>query len=308
MKQKNLAIVIPAYKSTFLPAALDSIAAQTCKDFTLYVGDDCSPNPIKETVDRYKSKIDIMYHRFETNLGGKDLVAQWERCIDMTQGEEWLWLFSDDDVMDAGCVEAFYRAVDGSGDADIYHFDINVIDESGRVVKQAAPYPAGLSSWDFCKLRTDCKLLSFVVEYVYRRKTFMESGRFVNFDMAWGSDVATVTRLIGAKTLGLVKGARVNWRQSGENISPDKSPAVSRRKLMAVADYTAWGNGHFSTPGRWSSYLFMVFLKRYRQYYRPLSSHDRNAVINSFFEKMGWERFRPMAHLPFYLIHLFRRR
>ena len=43
-EQNNLAIVIPAYKSTFLPAALDSIAAQTCQDFTLYIGDDCSPN------------------------------------------------------------------------------------------------------------------------------------------------------------------------------------------------------------------------------------------------------------------------
>ena len=38
----NLAIVIPAYKSTFLPVALDSIVAQTCKDFTLYIGGDCS--------------------------------------------------------------------------------------------------------------------------------------------------------------------------------------------------------------------------------------------------------------------------
>ena len=43
-RQNNLAIVIPAYKATFLAAALDSIAAQTCRDFTLYIGDDCSPN------------------------------------------------------------------------------------------------------------------------------------------------------------------------------------------------------------------------------------------------------------------------
>ena len=52
--QNKLAIVIPAYKSTFLAAALDSIAAQTCQDFTLYIGDDCSPNNLEEIVGRYR--------------------------------------------------------------------------------------------------------------------------------------------------------------------------------------------------------------------------------------------------------------
>lgn len=68
----QLAIIIPAYKATFLTAALDSIAAQTCKDFTLYVGDDCSPEPIGNIVEQYRDKIDLVYQRFETNLGGKD--------------------------------------------------------------------------------------------------------------------------------------------------------------------------------------------------------------------------------------------
>ena len=125
--KNNLAIIIPAYKSTFLPAALDSIASQTCKDFTLYIGDDCSPNNIGEIVDKYEDKINIIYKRFDTNLGGKDLVAQWERCIDMTQNEEWIWLFSDDDMMDKNCVEEFYKTIEDNKDCDIFHFDINVI-------------------------------------------------------------------------------------------------------------------------------------------------------------------------------------
>ena len=106
---------------------MDSIASQTCKDFTLYIGDDCSPNNIGEIVDKYEDKINIIYKRFDTNLGGKDLVAQWERCIDMTQNEEWIWLFSDDDMMDKNCVEEFYKTIEDNKDCDIFHFDINVI-------------------------------------------------------------------------------------------------------------------------------------------------------------------------------------
>ena len=86
----QLAIIIPAYKAAFLPAALDSIAAQTCKDFTVYVGDDCSPEPIGSIVEKYRDKMDIVYKRFDTNLGGTDLVAQWERCIAMSQNEPYI--------------------------------------------------------------------------------------------------------------------------------------------------------------------------------------------------------------------------
>ena len=95
----QLSIVIPAYKATFLPAALDSIAAQTCQNFTLYIGDDNSPHNLENIVNRYKDEINLVYHRFDANLGGNDLVAQWERCISLTQGEPYIWLFSDDDVM-----------------------------------------------------------------------------------------------------------------------------------------------------------------------------------------------------------------
>ena len=90
---KQLAIVIPAFKMDYFRATLDSLAAQTCKDFTVYVGDDCSPSDFRSLVDEYVDKIDIRYTRFEDNLGGKDLVAQWTRCVDLTNGEPWLWLF-----------------------------------------------------------------------------------------------------------------------------------------------------------------------------------------------------------------------
>ena len=122
----RLAIVIPAYKATFLPVALDSIAMQTCKDFTLYVGDDCSPEPIGSIVEQYKDKVNLVYQRFDTNLGGKDLVAQWERCIAMSREEPYIWLFSDDDVMEPSCVEELLRQIEKTeGYYDVYHFNVD---------------------------------------------------------------------------------------------------------------------------------------------------------------------------------------
>ena len=128
----RLAIIIPAYKAAFLPAALDSIAMQTCKDFTLYVGDDCSPEPISDIVEQYRDKIELVYQRFDTNLGGKDLVAQWERCIAMSQDEPYIWLFSDDDLMEPNCVEGLLNQIEKTeGAYDVYHFNVDIINERG---------------------------------------------------------------------------------------------------------------------------------------------------------------------------------
>ena len=77
----------------------------------MYIGDDCSPGNLYSIVEKYENRIPIVYKHFDENLGGKDLVAQWERCIDLVGDEEWIWLFSDDDIMDPTCVENFYRYI-----------------------------------------------------------------------------------------------------------------------------------------------------------------------------------------------------
>ena len=89
-----MAIVIPAYKGRFLKETLDSIAVQAHKDeFVLYIGDDASPERLDKIVESYQNKVNLVYHRFSENMGGKDLVAHWERCIQLS-AEPFIWLFS----------------------------------------------------------------------------------------------------------------------------------------------------------------------------------------------------------------------
>ncbi|OOV29296.1 hypothetical protein BXU11_05095 [Flavobacterium sp. LM5] len=94
-----LAIIIPYYKLTFFEATLQSLAAQTCQDFKVYIGDDASPENPAMLLEKYKGKFDFVYHRFATNLGGTSLTKQWERCITLSGNEEWLMILGDDDVL-----------------------------------------------------------------------------------------------------------------------------------------------------------------------------------------------------------------
>lgn len=116
----RLAIVIPAYKSRFLQATLDSIAKQSCKDFVVYIGDDNSPQNLEEIVGRYRNEFPLVYHRFEENMGRNDLPGHWERCIGLSRNEPLIWLFSDDDLMPADGVERILQAAAVHGDTRVF--------------------------------------------------------------------------------------------------------------------------------------------------------------------------------------------
>jgi len=237
----RLAFVIPAYKSVFLEKTLSSIACQTCKDFTVYIGNDFSPYDIRSKVDPYRDRIDIRYHEFENNLGGRDLVAHWERCIDMVRDEEWIWMFSDDDMMDPGCVERFYSVLAQNPSCDLFHFNVSQIDENDNVIKDLSSFPYLMTCEEYLNRRLRGNLYSFVVEYIFRRSHFMEMGRFENFDLAWGSDDATWIKLSNRYGILNIDSARVYWRESQFNISPNYSnPEILNRKFASQVEFAKW--------------------------------------------------------------------
>lgn len=189
---KSLAIVIPYYKKKYFDKTISSIAQQTCKDFTLYIGDDASIDSPKEIIDKYKDQIDIVYHRFEYNLGGNDLVSQWERCIELTKGEDWIWLFSDDDSMDEKCVEDFHDAINQYINSFLlYRFTKHSLNiKNGDNI--LSTYKNGITPFDVFLM--DC--LDFTAngvtmpEFIFHRNLFETIG-IINCPMAWGSDKIT---------------------------------------------------------------------------------------------------------------------
>ena len=237
----QLAIVIPAYKATFLKAALDSIASQTCLDFTLYIGDDCSPHNLENIVKQYRDKINLIYHRFDVNLGSRDLVGQWERCIALTNGEPYIWLFSDDDVMEPKCVESFLSLPVNIRENYLVHFNIKVIDGKGNVIKEPCSYPERMSAKEYLDAKLFQKgIISYVVEFIFPRWLYEQTGGFQKYDLAWGSDMMTWIKFADrCNGIFTTDKAKVMWRSSAENISPNKSHPIYMRKMLANIAYTA---------------------------------------------------------------------
>ncbi|MGB5942004.1 MAG: glycosyltransferase [Leeuwenhoekiella sp.] len=244
----KLAIIIPAYRGEFLKETLDSIAKQTCTDFTLYIGDDCSPDDLFKIVEPFKKQMDIVFTRFDQNLGGSDLVAQWERCIGVTAGEEWLWLFSDDDIMEEDCVQNLYNNL--KVNTDVFHFNIDIIDENSDKIDEPATFPEHIEINNYFSQRICYEVKSTVVEYVFSREVYDREGGFENFDLAWCADDATWLRFGRKKGIRTIPGSKVKWRYSGRNISSRiHECALVARKIKSTASYLNWVKKYFEEHG-----------------------------------------------------------
>lgn len=242
----KLAIIIPAYKISYFRQSIESVANQTCKDFTLYIGEDASPHNFTEIVNFYRDKINIVYQRFEKNLGGEDLVGHWNRCINMIQKEEWIWLFSDDDIMGDNCVQRFYEHIENNDGNSLLHFNLQVINEKSLNIFKIRKFASHYSTEQYFSAVLNRKVDSTVVEYIFNRQLFKRVNGFQSFDLAWSSDTATWIKLSVFGGICTIEDAIVKWRFSTLNIS---SMSADRtfvlRKVQAGVAYLKWGSQFF---------------------------------------------------------------
>ena len=223
----------------FLTAALESIALQSDQAFTLYVGDDASPHDLAALCAPFAQRLRLNYVRFERNLGQTDLVAHWTRCIELSR-EPWVWLFSDDDVMDPECVGTLLDRIAGCpADADLFHFDVVQIDADGRDLRAAPPFPEEMSAMHFALARMERRISSYAPDYVFSRAAMQRVGGFQAFPVAWCSDDATWIKLAHRGGIQAVRGPKVRWRISSQNVSSASSPHA-KQKLYAAVQFVQW--------------------------------------------------------------------
>lgn len=242
---KSLALIIPAYKSTYLRATMDSLVSQTAKNFVVYVGDDNSPMNLQNIVVEYQDKLSIIYKRFDTNVGEQSLVAQWRRCVNLSN-EDYIWLFSDDDLLPPDAVERFWSFEESNkGNFDICRLPLELIDRNGNTMLKLEDYPRYMRSEDYLKKRLSCEILSSASEYIFTREVYNKYG-FVEFPLAWCSDDASWAQMAKDKGLYTIDGLSVQLRMSGDNISSrDDNCNV---KYHANLSFIEWMNNHFDIP------------------------------------------------------------
>lgn len=184
-----LAIVIPYFKKSYFKECLESLANQTNKNFTVYIGDDASCEDPLDLIEESKDQLDITYKRFKNNLGGISLTKQWERCIELTRDEKWLMILGDDDYISENYVEEFYKYL-----PEINEYNIKVIRFASRIIRSPSgtisikyTHPKIEKSTDSLYRRYFESSRSSLSEYIFERSAFLKNG-FRKFPLGWGAD------------------------------------------------------------------------------------------------------------------------
>ena len=216
----DLAIVIPYYKIDFFKETLDSLANQTHKNFKVYIGNDASPNNPSELLSKYKNDFDFEYFVFQENLGGKSLVNQWHRCIDLAKEEEWLMLLCDDDTITANYVEAFHNNKNeiSSANVAVVRYASQVIDQNNNSLSNVINHPKIENAVDFLFRKLKGGTRSTLSEYIFKRKIVHEI-RFKNLPLAWYSDLLGVLEFSHFGNIYTLNEALLKFRLSGINIT-----------------------------------------------------------------------------------------
>lgn len=112
----SISVIVPVYKvEPYLHRCVESILAQTCRDFELILVDDGSPDSCGQLCEEY-ARADSRIHVIHQENGG--LSAARNAGIDyaMSKGEsQWLAFVDSDDWVDRTYLEQLYRAVSENG-------------------------------------------------------------------------------------------------------------------------------------------------------------------------------------------------
>ncbi len=215
-----LAIVIPYYKLTFFEAALLSLHNQTNKNFKVYIGNDASPENPDYILQQFDKSLQIVYKKFDTNLGSVSLTQQWHRCIAMVQDEEWILILGDDDVLGLNCVAAFYENLQESQttNSSVIRFASQVIDENEKAISAIIQHPKIEKVTDFLMRKFKGGTRSTLSEYVFKTE-IVKKIKFKDLPLAWYSDLLAVMEFAHWGNIFTINEAVFYFRLSGINIT-----------------------------------------------------------------------------------------
>ena len=226
----KISFVMPAYKNLYLHEAVESIVKQTYTQWELIVVDDCSPEPIRDTVVSFDDSR-IKYIRNEQNIGGRNLVRQWNHSISYAQGD-FIVLASDDDIYRPTFCEEVVRLSQKYPIVDLIHSSVEQIDENGFHLWDDSILPEFTSKYEYMNWWLTGRSFTCIGNFAFSRSALNSMGGFIDYPCAFGSDVATPI-LLSNKGVANTSEMLFCFRQSSQHLSADSSRF--EEKLEAIS-------------------------------------------------------------------------
>lgn len=266
----KIAIIIPYYKIDFIRETLTSLENQTNQNFTVFIGNDDSPDDPIEIVKTYSNKIDLKYFHFRYNIGSNSLTNQWHRCIEKVDHVEWAMILGDDDVLDKNCISDFYLHLEEveKRKIGVVRFASLVIDSENKPLSQINRHPIIENSVSFLFRKMCGNARSSLSEHVFRMTKLKKEG-FKNFPLAWHADDLALLEMSNFGDIWTINSSFVSVRSSKINIS-------GRKELSRIKNKGSFRFYHYLLKNHREHFSQKEMQIIYNKYQKRLIDDKRN--------------------------------
>lgn len=228
--------VLPAYKSEYLQEAIVSILQQTFCDFELIIVDDASPYHLESIVNQYKDKR-IKFYQNKENIGGVNLVQNWNKCIKYADGE-YIILASDDDLYSPLFLQQVNKRIEEYPNVNIIRSRVNRVDSEGSITDIEQVYKPYMPFSEFVFYWSK-GVINCIANYVFKKKSLLNAGGFVDMPCAWFSDDITVVNM-AINGIATTEDALFYFRTSDKSVSWTFDKETIKKKWAANEIFYNW--------------------------------------------------------------------
>jgi len=240
-----ISVCVPTYNGAkYFRECLDSILVQTLTDFELLIVDDHSSDDTLKIAQEYVSRdARVRVTKNDRNLG---LVGNWNRCVELAQGE-WIKFVFQDDLIAPTCLEKMLAACDADSAIAFcrrdFIFEEGTPERTKRIYAKFAlperdmPFKRQLSAKEYSKVALDRLGFNFVGEptvLMIRKSTFEQFGNF-NPHLIQICDLEMWTRIASNVGIVYVPESLATFRvHAGATTSSNHSQREYRMRLDGI--------------------------------------------------------------------------
>lgn len=232
---------MPAYKKQFLYQAINSILRQRYPKFELIIVNDASPEDLGSVVQKFNDKR-IRYEVNDINIGGHDLICNWNHCIEYAKND-YIILATDDDEYN---IDFLYEAaiiIEKHPEVDLIRSGVKKIDESGKTLDIEFPLKEYMTSREFTLCYAKGITISCISNYIFKKNALHRIGGFISYPRGHYSDDATALALSN-NNVACIPSNLLSFRVSSINLSNQNNISITLDQIEATIQFMNWFMNH----------------------------------------------------------------
>lgn len=270
-------IAIPAYKITYLSEAIESALNQDYKNIELIIVNDKSPYNLKSVVEKYNDER-IRYYENKKNLGRYNPVYNWNRCVELAQGE-FFTLLCDDDILMPNFISELLALSDKYKECNVFHARRLIKNELTGETQEDDIWP----EWEDVNDLYKNKQWHTISEFMYRTDRVKEC-KYIPLPMAWGADDVSIVNFAAKGGIASSSDCLAMFRFNNEHISKEDTHMV--KKAKARIEEAMWFGKFFKQNPYHPDYIKHLDILMI-EFIRRVNYLDKFRIL-SFVPKQVW--------------------